>query len=88
MFGNEDCKSAAHCASVGQHLCRKGLTSQAQGCYLWKGLLARLALGLHLGTRLLREDPVSGKLCRDCVDNVWCMPDTCFPSGSLQLQCV
>lgn len=48
----------------------------------------RLALGSHLGTLLLREDPVSGKLGRDCADTVRCVPDACFPSGSPQLHCV
>lgn len=33
VFGSEDCKSATHRASVGQHLCREGLTSQAAATF-------------------------------------------------------
>lgn len=37
--------------------CRKELAQPAKDCYSWKGLLARMALGQHLGTWIWGEFP-------------------------------
>ena len=45
-------------------LCRKVFTWQARDCFRQKGLIARLALGWHLGTWILREFLPFPKLIR------------------------